>query len=96
MTPMQPARIPTPAADAGGAIGIVVTDPDDALAYISGLPGGLPTDYYVIRTVEDVPERLGGIASLTPAWPAGLAEALSRACGLTGTGDAPGDGRAGP
>lgn len=76
-------QLERPAADAGGAIGIVVADPDDALEYISGLPGGLPTDYYVIRNVSDVPERLGGIASLTSEWPPGLAEALSRACGLT-------------
>lgn len=72
------------APDAGGPIGIVVADPDDAVAYIAALPGGLPTPYHVIRTVADVPERLGGVASLTDSWPEGLAEALSRACGLTG------------
>lgn len=70
-------------ADAGGtAIGIIVADPADAMAYISALPGGLPTGYYVIRDVADVPEELGGIASLTDVWPDGLAEALSRACGI--------------
>jgi hypothetical protein len=67
----------------GTAIGIVVADPVDALEYISALPGGLPTDYYVIRDVADVPEKLGGIASLTAEWPPGLADALARACGLT-------------
>lgn len=72
-----------PAAAAGEAIGIVVANPEDALEYISALPGGLPTDYYVIRDVADVPERLGGIASLTPVWPDGLADAIARACGLT-------------
>lgn len=65
------------------AIGIVVQHPEDALDYISAIPGGLPTGYYVIRFVEDVPDRLGGIASLTDEWPDGLAEALSRACGIS-------------
>lgn len=73
----------THAYDPGGAIGIVVADPDDAFSYINAMPGGLPTAYYVIRDVADVPEQLGGIASLTSEWPPGLAEALSRACGLS-------------
>ena len=78
-------HVPTGLAPAAGgdAIGIVVSDPEDALDYISALPGGLPTDYYVIREVADVPEHLGGIASLTAEWPPGLADALARACGLT-------------
>ena len=78
-----PLEGPAPAPDAGGPIGIVCADQADALEYIEAMPGGLPTPYVVIRTVADVPERLGGIASLTGDWPAGLAEALSRACGIS-------------
>lgn len=73
---------PPPAPDAGGPVGLVVSDPEQAQAYLSDFPGGLPTGYYVIRTVADVPKRLGGIVPLTKDWPPGLADALAKACGL--------------
>lgn len=60
---------PGPVGDAD-PVGIVVTDLDDALAYLeAAVP---PSGYVIIRTVNDVPERLGGLAilahdALTPA-----------------------------
>jgi hypothetical protein len=54
----------------GGPVGIVVTELDDAAAYLDlAVP---VSGYVIIRTVNDVPERLGGLAilaheALTPA-----------------------------
>lgn len=46
-----------------GPVGIVVDDLADAAAY---LDGAVPVSgYVIIRTVNDVPERLGGLAILT-------------------------------
>lgn len=69
-----------PAAAEELPIGIVVSDVADAADYIMASPRGLPTPYYIIRTVQDVPARLGGLAVLRrDVWPDGLAEALSAA-----------------
>jgi hypothetical protein len=45
-----------------GPVGIVVRDLDDAVAYLEAAPVG---PYVIIRTVNDVPVRLGGLAILT-------------------------------
>lgn len=66
-------------------IGIVVSDFADAAAYVMAPVRGLPTPYYIIRTADDVPARLGGVAVLRKdAWPEGLADALAAALGISG------------
>lgn len=48
-----------------GPVGIVVTRLEEAVEYLSV---GAPRDgYVIIRTVNDVPARLGGLAILDPA-----------------------------
>ncbi len=57
-----PAKVkPKPAQDPG-PVGIVVCDLDEAAAYLDLGPVG---PYVIIRTVRDVPKRLGGLAILT-------------------------------
>jgi hypothetical protein len=69
----MPYRAPVDA----GPVGIVTADLAAAVAYLESARVG---PYVIIRTVNDVPERLGGLAILTPeALTPALRDALTHA-----------------
>lgn len=52
-----------PAVEYAGYIGIVTDDMEAAMDYLGV---GRVSPYVIIRSVDDVPERLGGMAILSP------------------------------
>lgn len=56
-------HLPTTGLAGGLPVGIVVTGLDEAMAYLD--VAAPSSGYVIIRTVNDVPERLGGLAILT-------------------------------
>ena len=77
MQPVMPFA-DTPRPIGAGPVGIVVTELEAAAAYLDvAAPVG---GYVIIRTVNDVPERLGGLAILThEALTPALRDALTHA-----------------
>jgi hypothetical protein len=77
LLPEHVAALPPPA----GPVGIICSDPADAVRYLEAGPVG---PYVIIRSAADVPAALGGMANLrTDVLEPELREAVTRALGVS-------------